>query len=163
MTFYFPLTPSIYGEIMSLKNQILEDTKTAMKAKDMDKVNTLRFLQSAVKNKEIEVRPNALTEEDIVSVLKKSAKQRQDSIEQFKAAGRQDLVDKETMELKVIEGYLPQQMGADQVEALVKEAIKEVGATSVKEMGAVMKAVMAKTKGTADNKLVSELVKKNLG
>ena len=147
----------------SLKTQILEDTKTAMKAKDMDKVNTLRFLQSAVKNKEIEVRPNALTDDDVISVLKKSAKQRQDSIEQFKAAGRTDLADKETAELKVIEGYLPQQMSADKVEALVKEAIKEVGATSAKEMGAVMKAVMAKTKGMADNKMVSELVKKNLG
>ncbi len=133
-----------------------------MKAKAMDKVNTLRFLQSAVKNKEIEVRPNALTDDDVISVLKKSAKQRQDSIEQFTNAGRNDLADKEKAELAIIEAYLPQQMGADQVEAIVREAIKETGATSPKEMGAVMKAVMAKTQGTADNKLVSEIVKKLL-
>lgn len=147
---------------MSLKQQILDDTKTAMKAKEVDKVNTLRFLQAAVKNKEIEVRPNELTDDDVISVLKKSAKQRQDSIEQFEKAGRADLADKEKMELKIIETYLPQQMGADQIEALVKEAIKEIGATSPKEMGAVMKAVMVKTQGSADNKIVSELVKKQL-
>lgn len=147
---------------MSLKQKILDDTKEAMKAKDMDKVNTLRFLTSAVKNKEIEVRPNSITDEDVVSVLKKSAKQRQDSIEQFQKAGRQDLVDKEQMELTIIETYLPKQMGADQLSAIVTEAIKEVGATSAKEMGAVMKVVIAKTQGAADNKLVSELVRKQL-
>ncbi len=147
---------------MSLKQQILDATKEAMKAKEMDKVNTLRFLQSSIKNKEIEVRPNALTDDDVISVLKKSAKQRQDSIEQFSNAGRMDLADKEKAELAIIEGYLPKQMGADQIEAIVKQAIQETGATSAKEMGAVMKAVMAKTQGTADNKLVSEIVKKNL-
>lgn len=147
---------------MSLKKKISDDTITAMKAKEADKVSTLRFLQSAVKNKEIEVRPNALTDDDVISVLRKSAKQRQDSIEQFTQAGRQDLADKEILELKIIEGYLPQQMGADKIEAIVKEAIKETGATSPKEMGAVMKAVMAKTQGTADNKIVSEIVKKQL-
>lgn len=145
-----------------LKQQILDQTKEAMKARDADKVNTLRFLQAAIKNKEIEVRPNALTDDDVISVLKKSAKQRQDSIEQFTNAGRTELADKEKAELVIIEGYLPKQMGAEQIEKFVKEAIKELGATSPKEMGAVMKAVMAKTSGQADNKIVSELVKKNL-
>jgi uncharacterized protein len=147
---------------MSLKQQILDDTKEAMKAKNMDKVNTLRFLQSAVKNKEIEVRPNALTDEDVLAVLRKSVKQRQDSIEQYTSAGRADLADKEKLELSIIEGYLPKQMSAEQIEAIVKQAIKDVGATSPKEMGAVMKAVQAKTQGTADNKVVSEIVKKQL-
>ena len=147
---------------MSLKQQILDDTKEAMKARNADKVNTLRFLQAAVKNKEIEVRPNALTDEDVVTVLRKSVKQRQDSIEQYVSAGRTDLADKEKMELSIIEGYLPKQMSADQIEAVVKQAITEVGATSPKEMGAVMKAVQAKTQGTADNKIVSEIVKKLL-
>ena len=147
---------------MSLKQKILDDTIVAMKAKEADKVSTLRFLQSAVKNREIEVRPKALTDEDVVSVLRKSVKQRQDSIEQYVNAGRNDLADKEKFELSIIEGYLPQQMGADQIEAIVKETIKEVGATSPKEMGLVMKAVQAKTQGTADNKLVSEIVKKLL-
>jgi uncharacterized protein len=147
---------------MSLKQQILDDTKDAMKARNADKVNTLRFLQAAVKNKEIEVRPNALTDEDVVTVLRKSVKQRQDSIEQYVSAGRTDLADKEKMELSIIEGYLPKQMSSDQIEAVVKQAIKDVGATSPKEMGAVMKAVQAKTQGTADNKIVSEIVKKLL-
>ena len=147
---------------MSLKQQISDDTKDAMKARDADKVSTLRFLQAAVKNKEIELRPNALTDEDVVTVLRKSVKQRQDSIEQYVSAGRTDLADKEKMELSIIEGYLPKQMSADQIEAVVKQAIKDVGATSPKEMGAVMKAVQAKTNGTADNKIVSEIVKKLL-
>ncbi len=147
---------------MSLKQQISDDTKDAMKARDADKVSTLRFLQAAVKNKEIELRPNALTDEDVVTVLRKSVKQRQDSIEQYVSAGRTDLADKEKLELSIIEGYLPKQMSADQIEAVVKQAIKDVGATSPKEMGAVMKAVQAKTNGTADNKIVSEIVKKLL-
>lgn len=147
---------------MSLKQRILDDTKEAMKAKNMDKVNALRFLQAAVKNKEIEVRPNALTDDDVISVLRKSVKQRQDSIEQYTTAGRTDLADKEKLELSLIEAYLPQQMGADQIMAIVKQVIQEVGATSPKEMGTVMKAVQVKTQGAADNKLVSEIVKKLL-
>lgn len=147
---------------MPLKQQILDDTKTAMKAKDMDKVNTLRFLQAAIKNKEIEVRPNELTDDDVLAVLRKSVKQRQDSIEQYKTAGRADLADKEQAEMTIIESYLPQQLSADVIEKFVKEAIAETGAKTMKEMGAVMKVVMAKTQGAADNKVVSELVKKNL-
>ena len=147
---------------MSLKQQISDDTKEAMKARNADKVSTLRFLQAAVKNKEIELRPNDLTDDDVVLVLRKSVKHRQDSIEQYVSAGRTDLADKEKMELSIIEGYLPKQMSADQIEAVVKQAIKDVGATSPKEMGAVMKAVQAKTNGTADNKIVSEIVKKLL-
>lgn len=147
---------------MPLKQQILDDTKTAMKAKDMDKVNTLRFLQAAIKNKEIEVRPNELTDDDVLAVLRKSVKQRQDSIEQYKTASRADLADKEQAELTIIESYLPQQLSADVIEKFVKEAIAETGAKTMKEMGAVMKVVMAKTQGAADNKVVSELVKKNL-
>lgn len=147
---------------MSLKQQILDDTKTAMKAKDMDRVSTLRFLTAAVKNKEIEVRPNELTDEDVLSVLRKSVKQRQDAIEQFRAAQREDLASKEQAELVIIEGYLPQQLSADVIEKIVKEAIAETGATSMKDMGGVMKVVMAKTQGAADNKVVSEIVKKSL-
>ncbi len=147
---------------MPLKQQILDDTKTAMKAKDMDKVNTLRFLTSAVKNKEIEVRPNELTDDDVLSVLRKSVKQRQDSIEQYKNANRADLADKEQAELTIIESYLPKQLSADVIEKFVKEAIAESGATSMKDMGGVMKLVTAKTQGAADNKIVSEIVKKSL-
>lgn len=147
---------------MSLKLKITEDTKEAMKAKDMAKVNTLRFLTAAVKNKEIEVRPNTITEDDILNVIKKSVKQRQDSIEMYEKGGRLDLVEQEKLELKIIESYLPQQLGASEVEAIVKKIIASTGATSIKDMGAVMKAVQAETKGAADNKVVSELVRKAL-
>lgn len=147
---------------MTLKEKILDDTKTAMKAKEADKVSTLRFLQAAIKNKEIEVRPNELTDDDVLSVLRKSVKQRQDSIEQYRAANRADLADKEQAELAIIESYLPQQLSAEVIEKFVKEAIAETGAKSMKDMGGVMKVVMAKTQGAADNKVVSEIVKKTL-
>ena len=144
---------------MSLKEQIVSDVKTAMKSGDKERVSTLRLVHSAIKNKEIEVRPKELTDEDVLSVLKKLSKQRKDSIEQFQKAGRDDLVQNEQKELQVLEEYLPKQMGEDQVKAIVEEAVKEVGASSMKDMGKVMQAVTAKTQGAADNKLVSQLVK----
>ncbi len=147
---------------MSLKIQIMDELKEAMKSKDQLKLSTLRFLNSQIKNKEIELRPNAISEEDIVSVIKKSVKQRQDSIQQYTQANRQDLADIEISELKILETYLPQMMSEAQVKAFVLEAIKETGAKDAKDMGKVMKAVMAKTNGQADNKLVSELVKQTL-
>lgn len=147
---------------MSLKVQIMDELKEAMKSKDQVKLSTLRLLNSQIKNKEIDSRPNPITEDDILSVIKKSVKQRLDSIEQYKNANRQDLADIEIAELKILESYLPQMMSADQVRVLVQEAIKETGATEAKDMGKVMKAVMAKTQGQADNKVVSELVKEEL-
>jgi len=147
---------------MSVREVISSDLKTAMKARDSKKVQVLRLVQAALKNKIIEIRPNELTEEDVTGVLKKLVKQRKDSIEQFSKAGRQDLVDIEAGELLVIEGYLPEQMGEDQVKKLVLEAIQETGASSMKDMGAVMKSVLLKTQGNADNKIVSQLVRENL-
>ncbi len=147
---------------MSLRDQIVNDMKVAMKAREMDKVNALRLVQSAFKNREIELRPNAITEDEMITVLKKLVKQRKESIEQYQAANRQDLADGEAKELKLLETYLPSQMGRDQIEAIVVEVIQQTGAKSQKEMGQVMKAVIAKTGGAADNKIVSELVKAKL-
>lgn len=147
---------------MSLKEQISSDLKTAMKTKDQLTLSTLRFLNSQIKNKEIECRPNAITEEEIVAVIKKSAKQRKDSIEQYEKAARQDLADIELSELKILESYLPAQMSEDKVKEIVILSIKESGAEGIKDMGAVMKLVMAKTQGQADNKLVSALVRQSL-
>lgn len=147
---------------MSLKEQIVADTKEAMKAKDMDKVGALRLLHSAIKNKEIEVRPKELTEDDVVSVLKKAAKQRLDSIEQYTKAGRSELAAKESQELEIIKSYLPEEMSEEQVTAIVEQAIQTIGASSMKEMGAVMNVVMEKTKGKADNKMISQIVKSKL-
>jgi uncharacterized protein YqeY len=147
---------------MALREQISNDIKTAMKAKEADKLSALRMLQSAFKNREIELRPAEMSEDDCIAVIKKLVKQRKESIEQFGAAGRQDLVDNETKELKTLEAYLPAQMSREQIEKFVTEAISETGAKTAKEMGMVMKAVQAKTAGQADNKIVSELIKSKL-
>jgi uncharacterized protein YqeY len=147
---------------MDLRAQLMNDMKTAMKEKDAVKLETIRFLQSAVKNREIELRPNPISDEEVVSVVKKMIKQRKESIEQFQAAGRQDLVDKETNELKYLEVYLPAQMDKAQIEALVAKVITETGASGVKDMGKVMKEVLARSAGKADGKVVSEAVKAKL-
>ncbi len=147
---------------MSLREQISGDIKNAMKAKEMEKLNALRMVQSAFKNREIELRPNPMGEDECLAVLKKLVKQRKESIEQYQAANRQDLVDAETKELKLLETYLPAQMGREQIEKIVAEAIAETGAKTVKEMGLVMKAAQAKTGGAADNKIISEVIKSKL-
>src|SRR5690242_2847702 len=151
----------------------MDDLKAAMKSGDKVRLSVIRMVQSSLKNKEIDDRvkpadPNdkrtqdQKDDESVLAVLKTLVKQRKDSIEQFTAGGRQDLVDQETAELKIIEGYLPQQMGRPEVEAIVAAAIQESGAKTAKEMGAVMKIVIAKTQGRADGKLISELVKAKL-
>ena len=147
---------------MSLKDQIDSDIKTAMKARDSQTVSALRMVSSAIKNKMIEVRPNELTDDDVIGVLKKLSKQRKDSIEQFQKAGRDDLVENEQKELLVLEKYLPEQMSEEQITEIVIASISEVGAASMKDMGKVMQAVTAKTQGAADNKLVSQIVKSKL-
>lgn len=147
---------------MSLREKISSDIKDAMRAKEMDKLNALRMVQSAFKNREIELRPNAMPEDECLAVLKKLVKQRKESIEQFAAAKRQDLVDAETKELKLLETYLPAQMSREQIEAMVAQVIAEVGAKSVKDMGAIMKEMQVRSKGTADNKIVSECIKSKL-
>ena len=147
---------------MSLREKILEDMKNAMKNKEADRLSAVRFLQAAVKNREIELRPNAINDQEIMAVIKKLAKQRKDSIAEFQKANRTDLVDKEKFELTVLEGYLPKQMSADEIAKVVGDVIQALGAKDVKQMGAVMKEVQARTAGTADNKTVSELVKAKL-
>ncbi len=147
---------------MPIRDQIMNDMKAAMREKDQVKLDTIRFMQAAIKNREIELRPEAIGDEDVMSVIRKLVKQRKESIEQFTTANRQDLADKEQAELKVIEAYLPAQMNKEQVEKIVAQVIAEMKASSIKDMGPVMKSVMAKTGGTADNKLVSELIKAKL-
>ncbi len=147
---------------MTIKNQIMSDIKVAMRAREQDRLTVLRGFHSAIKNKEIELRPKELSEPDIMAVLKTLAKQRKDSIEQFTKAGRTELADKEKFELSIIESYLPEQMGREQIEAVVLEVISALGATDIKQMGQVMKEITAKTNGTADNKIVSEIVRAKL-
>jgi len=147
---------------MSLREQILNDMKEAMKSKAADRLSAIRMLQSAIKYKEIEVRPNEMTEEDALSVVKKLVKQRKDSIEEFSRASRQDLADKEIFELGILEAYLPAQMSKEKVEAITKEVIASLGAKDMKQMGAVIKEVQARTAGASDGKTISEIVKQLL-
>jgi len=147
---------------VELREKIMADVKSAMVSKDTIKLNTLRFLQSAIKNKEIELRPNPITADDVMGVIKKIVKQRKESIEQFTTAGRQDLVDQETAELKVMEAYMPAQMSKEQIEKMVAEVIAATGAKSIKEMGTVMKEAQARSGGQADGKTLSEVIKAKL-
>ncbi|WP_374001042.1 GatB/YqeY domain-containing protein [Bdellovibrio bacteriovorus] len=147
---------------MELRDKIAADVKAAMIAKESAKLGALRMLQAAIKNREIDMRPDPITPDEVMNVVKKLVKQRKESIEQFQAAGRTDLVDQETAELKVLEVYLPAQMGREQIEALVTEVIAALGAKTVKDMGPVMKEVIAKSGGAADNKVVSEVIKSKL-
>jgi uncharacterized protein YqeY len=147
---------------MSLQQKVLDDIKTAMKAKEADRLSAVRLLQSAIKYREIELRPNAINDQEIMGVIRKLVKQRKDSIVEFEKAGRQELVDKEKFELGILEAYLPAQMSADAVAKIVEEVIKAQGATTMKQMGAVVKEVMVRTGGQADGKTISDLVKSKL-
>ncbi len=147
---------------MDLSEKIKADLKAAMIAKDSAKLSVIRFLQSAIKYREIELRPNPISNDEIMGVLKKLVKQRKESIDQFKAGGRNDLVEQETAELKILETYLPAQMSREQVETLVTDVIAALGAKTLKDMGSVIKEVIARSAGSADNKTVSELVKAKL-
>jgi uncharacterized protein len=146
----------------ALREKILADIKSAMLAKETVKLNTLRFLQAAIKNKEIDARPNPINADDVLTVIKKLAKQRKESIDQFTAANRMDLADQESAELKFLEVYLPTQMDQAQVEKIIIEVIAALGAKTMKDMGAVVKEVMARTAGAADGKTLSEIVKAKL-
>lgn len=147
---------------MGLKEKILEDIKTAMKEKKQERVEVLRFLNAAIKNKEIEVRPNTLSDQDITAVIQKSVKQRNESIEQYKAAGREDLAEKENIELVILKEYLPQMLSEAELRKIVEEVVASTGATTAKDMGKVMKAAQEKTQGRADNKLLSQFIKEKL-
>ena len=147
---------------MTLKETIIADMTAAMKAKDAARTSTLRMLKAAITNREKEG-AGGVTDEDVMKLLRAQVKQRRDSVEQYQKAGRQDLVDKETAEITVIESYLPQAASEAEIEQAVTDAIGETGATSMKEMGAVMKAAIAKLTGkNADGRIVSETVKKKL-
>jgi len=150
---------------MSLKARLLDDLKAAMKAKESDKKRVLRSLKAKILEKEISERKegqSTLSDEQIVDVLMKAAKQRKESIDQFKEGGRDDLVEKEEMELALIEKYLPEMMSEDEIRAAVKDQIEEMNATSMADMGKVMGALMGKLKGKAEGALISKIVKEEL-
>jgi uncharacterized protein len=147
---------------MTLQEQIQQSIVDAMKKKEVLRLNVLRGIKTAIKNREIEkIRP--LTDPEVLQVIQSLVKQRKDSIEQFSRGGRPDLVSQEEAEQKILESYLPTALGEEQIRITVTEVIAELQASSAKEMGKVMKAVMVKLSGQmVDGKLVSEIVKQKL-
>ncbi|MBB5021257.1 GatB/YqeY domain-containing protein [Desulfurispira natronophila] len=150
---------------MSIKEQVNSDIKQAMRDKNKPALEALRFLMAAFKEYEVNnhKREEGLGDEEALQILQSSIKKRRDSIEQFSAAGRSDLVEKEQAGLAVIERYLPEQLGEDELRAIIQGAIEETGAQGPKGMGLVMKSVMPKVKGKADGGLINRLVKEALG
>jgi uncharacterized protein len=143
---------------MTLKDRITEDMKTAMRAKDAARLSTIRLLLAAIKQREVDERIT-LDDTQVVGVLDKLTKQRKDSIAAFAQAGRTDLVDKETAELAVLEGYLPQRLSAEEVQAEVARIVAELGAAGPGDMGKVMGAAKGRLAGKADMGMVSSAVK----
>lgn len=146
---------------MSIKKKIEEDMKSALKAKDNVKLQSLRFLLSQIKNKEIDAR-RELKDEEIYKVIQTLIKQRKEGIEIYEKAGRVDLLEKEKKELELLESYLPKMLTDEEIERIVDELIKELNAVSSRDFGSVMKAVMAKVAGRADGSKVNQIVKKKL-
>src|SRR4029077_16358592 len=143
---------------MSLKDRITDDMKSAMRAKDAPRLLTIRGLLAALKQREVDERIE-LDDAAVIAIVDKLVKQRKDSIQQFTACGRQDLVDKENAELRVLEGYLPVRLGAEAIAAEVATLIAETGAAGAADMGKVMGAAKARFSGRADMSLVSAAVK----
>jgi uncharacterized protein len=147
---------------MTLQERLGQEIKNAMLAKDAERLGALRMLKSTIGYILIEKKTENLSDADFVSVVQKEVKKRRDSIEQFEKGGRPELATKEKQEIAVLENFLPQQLSADELEKIVRDAIAETGATSKKEMGPVIKAVQAKAAGRADGKTISQLVSKLL-
>ncbi|MBL8370597.1 MAG: GatB/YqeY domain-containing protein [Burkholderiaceae bacterium] len=143
---------------MSLKDQITDDMKTAMRAKDTERLGTIRLLQAAIKQKEVDERIT-LDDVAVVAIVDKLIKQRKDSIAAFGQAGRQDLVDRESAEMKVLEAYLPARLSAEEIAAEVRAIVAELGAAGPGDMGKVMGAVKTRLAGKADMGQVSAAVK----
>ena len=148
---------------MSIPEQIQKDLTAAMRARDELRLSTLRMVKAAFKNKEVEKR-GPLDEKEALAVLSTLIKQRKDSVEQFTRGGRQELADKEAAEIRIIESYMPQAAGEEEIASSVRAAIAEMGSPTMKDMGSVMKNVMARfaSGSRVDGKLVSDVVKREL-
>ena len=145
----------------SLKQRIDQDTREALKKRDSDRLSVLRMLKSEIKYKEID-KGSELSDDEVISVLSSSIKKRKDSIQQFEKGGRDDLVSREKAELEVIFKYLPEQLTEEELSQIISQAIDEVNATGVSDLGKVMKVIMPKVKGRADGKIVNQMVSSQL-
>ena len=145
-----------------LSEKILGDYQNALKQKDQIKSSILNFLRSEMNYYAIEKKKDKLDDQDIITVIKKQVKNHQDSIELFEKGARADLADKEKRELEILKGYLPQEIGEAELKTIIEEVLSFIPNATIKEMGRIMKEVMAKTKGCADGKLISDLVRQRL-
>ncbi|NNK32553.1 MAG: GatB/YqeY domain-containing protein [Xanthomonadales bacterium] len=146
---------------MSLKIRIQDDVKTAMRAHERERLGVLRLVTAAIKQKEVDERIE-LNDEQVLAVLDKMVKQRRESLEQYQQAGREDLAETERYELTLIQEYLPEPLGADELAELIRSTIDELGASSIRDMGPVMNALRGQVQGRADMKAVSQAVKAQL-
>jgi uncharacterized protein len=146
---------------MSLKDRVTEDMKAAMRARDSERLGTIRMITAAIKQREVDERIT-LDDTQVLSVIEKMIKTRKESIVQFKSGGREDLVARETREIELLQGYLPSQLAASEVDALIAEAIAESGATSIKEMGKAMALLKQKAQGRTDMAAASAKLKAKL-
>jgi uncharacterized protein YqeY len=146
---------------MSLKERITEDMKAAMRAGEKQRLSLIRMITSAIKQREVDERI-LVDDTQVLSVLEKMIKQRKESLVQFQAGNRQDLVEKEAAEIALLQGYLPSQLNAAEIEALINEAVAASGATSIKDMGKVMAVVKTKAQGRADLGKVGAIIKAKL-
>ncbi len=144
-----------------LLKKLQDEMKTAMKSGDKERLSVIRMLISEIKKVQID-KKKELSDEEIIQVLQRYAKQRKESIKQYREAGREDLAQKEEAELKVVQEFLPKPLSEEEIEKIVEQVIEETGASSMKDMGRVMKSVMEKIKGRADGSVVSSIVKKKL-
>ena len=147
---------------MSLKDRIQQDVKDAMRAREKERLATIRLITAAIKQREVDERIE-LDDEQVLLVLDKMCKQRRESISQFEKAGRDDLIAVEVREMEIIQGYLPKQLGDDEIAALIDAAMSDTGATSIKDMGKVMGQLKPKLQGRADMSAVSAMIKTRLG
>ena len=153
---------NLIGGCMSLESKISQDYVSAMKARDSFRSSVLSFLRAQIKQIVVDKRLENISDEEVIAIIKKQVKQRQDSISQFNAGGRKDLVEKEEGELKILQEYLPAQASPEVIQSAIEEIIKSTGANSMKDMGKVMKEALAKLAGMADNQQVSSMVKDRL-
>jgi uncharacterized protein YqeY len=147
---------------MSLEEKINKDYIQAMKDRAAEKSGALSYLRAMIKQVKVDKRLEQVADDEVIAVIKKQIKQRQDSIEQFEKGGRPELAAKEKSEIEIMKVYLPAEMSADEIKVLIEAVVQEMGVVSMKDMGTVMKSVREKTGGRADGKLVSELVKEKL-
>lgn len=146
---------------MSLEERLLDEMKQAMKSSDKLRLSTIRMIRSASKNKEIEQRQK-LDDDGIVRVIQGMVRKGEESVEQFKLGGRMDLVEKENKEIEILKSFLPQSLSPDEIFIIIDQTIEETQASSLKDLGRVMKALMPKLQGKADGKLINQWVKEKL-